>query len=199
MFRDRLGEIGWRIPGRRVLAIAGSVLLVLALLVLGGLYERKHLSADLRRTLLVAVAPDTPGPILTGSLRQARGHLHTWRDHQEYDKLQRAVEATVAAQRSEARLGGRLKQAQTELDAEIHSERLMIVTERAYLDSHQSMPPGLADDVAREQLRREQVRDQQQRDDEGAWLQLLQQRLDARVLMRELRVDLGLAVPAAQP
>ena len=181
-------------------AIAGSVVLLLLLLLgLGGLYERWHISSDLRRALGVAVAPDTPDSLVKESLQKAKAHLHTWRDRQECNKLQRAVDAQAAARASELQLGGRLKQARTELDAEIHSEQLMIVTERAYLDSHQPMPAGLADDVAREQQRRERARDQQRREDESAWLQLLQQRLDARVLIQELRVDLGMAAPSMHP
>ncbi len=147
----------------------------------------------------MAVARDASDGQVEESLGKAKAHLHTWRDRQEVDKLQRAVNAAASARASEVQLGGRLKQARTELDAEIHSEQLMIVTERAYLNSHKPMPAGLADDVAREQLRRERARDQQQREDESAWLQLLQQRLDARVLMQELRVDLGMAPPSVQP
>ena len=182
----------------RVLAGGTAFLLVVAL-GLVGLYEHRHISADLRESLLVALAPDAPDSALTTSLRQAQSHVRTWRDRQECIKLQQAVETMNTAQRNEMVLDERLKLAQTQLDAEIHSERLMIVTERAYLNSHQAMPVGLANDVAGEQQRRERVRDQRRRDDDGAWLQVLQQRLDARVMLQELRVDLGLARPVPQP
>lgn len=188
--------LGAGLPGIVAGGAAFSIAMVLGLV---GLYEHQHISADLREPLLAALAADAPDSVTADSLRRTKAHLHTWRDRQEYVKLRRAVELMVAAQKGEAVLNSRLKQEQTELDAEIHSEKLMIVTERAYLNSHQSMPAGLANDVVGEQQRRERVRDQKRRAEEGAWLELLQQRLDAQVIMQELRVDLGLARPAPQP
>lgn len=198
-----MGDTRFGTFGRRLLGLGPSAIVAggISLLVVGGLgssrlYERRHISADLRQNLLVALAPGTPDTAMVKSLDRAKTHLRTLRDHQEYNKLQHAVELTQTARSREVQLVGQLRQAQAELDAEMHSERLMIVTERAYLNSHQAMPAGLAADVAGEQLRRERVRDQQRRAEEGAWLDVLQQRLDAQVLMQELRVDLGLARPA---
>ncbi len=202
MWNTRSGTFGRQLLGfgpSAIVAGGGIALLVLVGLGSASLYERRHISADLRQTLLAALAPGAPDTAVVGSLHRAEAHLHTWHDRQEYNKLQRAVELTAAARGSEAQLVGQLKQAQAELDTEIHSERLMIVTERAYLNSHQAMPAGLAADVAGEQLRRERARDQQRRAEESAWLDLLQQRLDAQVLMQEVRVDLGLAKSAPRP
>lgn len=177
--------------------VAAGVAAFLLLLVLAsmGVYEQHHVTAHLRRTLLVALAPDAPDDVILDSLRRARRERRTWRDHREYDKLRCAVEAMATAQAGEVALGRRLRQGQAQLDAEIHSERLMIVTEQAYLESHQAMPAGLADDVAGEQLRRERARNQRRREDDRRWLQLLQLRLNGLVMMQELRVELGVARP----
>lgn len=199
MATGKLGASGWpRAVGKLGIGALGAALLLL-LIGLAVSYERQHISADLRRTLLIALAPDAPDSLVQASLPLAKAHVRTWRDREEYAKLQAAVKLTVAARGRQVQLDGRLKQEQAELDAEIHSERLMIVTERAYLNSHQAMPAGLADDVIGEQQRRERVRDQQRRAEESAWLELLQQRLDARVMLQELRVDLGMARAVAQP
>lgn len=199
MATGKLGASRWpRAVGKLGIGALGAALLLL-LIGLAVSYERQHISADLRRTLLIALAPDAPDSLVQASLPLAKAHVRTWRDREEYAKLQAAVKLTVAARGRQVQLDGRLKQEQAELDAEIHSERLMIVTERAYLNSHQAMPAGLADDVLGEQQRRERVRDQQRRAEESAWLELLQQRLDARVMLQELRVDLGMARAVAQP
>lgn len=193
MSERKLRAFGRQLLGSSAVVAGGAALLVLVALGSIGIYERRHISGDLRQTVLAALDPGAPDSVVIGTLRRAKSHLHTWRDQQEFNKLQHAVDLTVAARSSEVQLGGELKRAQAELDVEIHSERLMIVTERAYLNSHQTMPAGLAADVAGEQQRRERVRDQQQRAEESAWLDVLQRRLDARVLMQELRVDLGMA------
>lgn len=175
------------------MAVLGvAAVLLVAVLVGCSIYRQQHLSKDLRGILTGALLPETPDGQVAAAAVRAGGHLHTRRDREIYAKLQQMVAATTTARNLQANLGSRLKATQSQLDRELHSDELMLIAEQAYLQSHRPVPPGLAEDVAREQMRREQKQYQQRRDDESAWLALLQQRLEARALAQELRVDVGL-------
>lgn len=179
----------------RLLRTAGITVLVgllAAVLTWFSLVRQRHLSRDFKTVLVRALVPGAPEEQAAAALVQAGGHLHTRHDREAYAKLQQMVAAATAARTLQAGLGRRLKETQSQLDRELHSDQLMLVTEQAYLRSHRPVPPALAEDVAREQILREQRQYQQRRDDEGTWLALLQQRLEARALAQELRVDVGL-------
>ncbi len=177
-------------------AVLGAVVFLLLIVVVAcSIYRQRHLSGDLRGILTGALLPGTPDSQVAAAAARAGGHLHTRLDRETFAKLQRMVAATAAAQNLQASLGSRLRATQSQLDRELHSDELMLITEQAYVRSHRPVPAGLAEDVAREQILREQRQYQQRRDDESTWLALLQQRLEARALAQELRVDVGLERP----
>lgn len=162
---------------------------------LGSVYEYCHLSADLKGTLIRAVAPDAIDGSLTLALHDGTLELHTRRDKEEFIKLELACKAEAAAKLTEEQLGRQMQVAKGQLDTELHSETLMFMTEQAYTLQKKSVPPGLIDDIAQEQILREHRRDERRRSIENAWLQLLQQRLEERVMVQQLRAELGLSQP----
>ena len=157
--------------------------------------ELFYVSADLRRTLTRAVSPDAADGSLGVALQRARSELHTRRDRQEFSKLKLALDADTAAKITEKQLGQQLQAARTQLDVELHSQKLMFLTEQAYLLQKRPVPSALTSDIAHEQMLREHAQEEQRRTVESAWLRLLQERLETQVRVQELRTDLGLPRP----
>ncbi len=184
----RFGRRRWWLTGLAALAMGGA----------GAgdwLYEHRHLSAGMRHVLTAGVAAD-PGagldPAAVGRvIAGARLEVHTARDAEVYRELARALELRVAADFAEARLAESQRKTVLEENDELHSEQLLQVMQQAYLAGRMETQTSLGNDVPEELERRERLRDTEQRAVERDRLLCLEQRLESKALLQEIRTDLG--------
>lgn len=178
---------------RRWRTLGAVTLLVLVLSGARWFYEQAYLTAGMRRMLIRCTSTEEPPGPHNCALSGTHAQVHTRRDRRMYLELRRAIQLSTAADAVEAHIAG-LQQAKMQSMRETaHSERLMRLTERAYLSSHVAISAVLDNDIASEFERREREQANEERAIESESLLGLQQRLDARFLWRQIRAELGLA------
>ncbi len=177
---------------RRTLLSLSSILVMFLVSLSYLLYQEKHLSPALRRTLIEAVNPATSAEERELYLRKSLRQIHTKRDWKEFAKLQTAAHDAQLAEQTQERMSKRLTDDLSSLAEKSHNEQLILLMEQAYQKSHQALPPALQSDIAQTFSEQQQAQ-LKERIEEAQDRKLYdQQHADALRLMHELRSDLGL-------